>query len=142
MKILSFISILFVFLIFAGSISVAAPDCSSAGKDKDSIECKFGTISPPPVLDNLLQKDSTGAEGISLFLSNLIALFFSLAAVILVFMIIWGAFDWLISEGDKEKIQGAQKKIINAIIGIILFSIAFAILRVFGQFTGFTFFRP
>lgn len=141
MKILQILFIIiFCLIVFALPVFAIDPPCTQA-PDKDTIQCKFGTISPPPVLDKLLQKDSTGAEGISLFLSNLIALFFSLAAVILVLMIIWGAFDWLISEGDKEKIQGAQKKIINAIIGIILFAVAFAIIRVLGQFTGFTFFK-
>lgn len=141
MKILSFISILFVFLIFAGSIS-AALDCSPiTGKDKDSIECKFGTISPPPVIADFLKTDSTGTGALSQFLSNLVVLIFSLATIVLIFMIIWGAFDWLVSEGDKEKLSGAQKKIISAFVGFILLAIAFAILRIFGQFTGFTFFK-
>jgi len=43
--------------------------------------------------------------------------------------------------GDKEKIASARGRIFNAIIGIILFAIAFAIIRVIGQFTGFTFFK-
>lgn len=101
----------------------------------------FGRIRPPAPLASFLQKDSSGTGAISQFLSNLVSLIFALAALVLVFMIIWGAFDWLISEGDKEKIQGAQKKIISAIVGSILLAIAFALLRVFGQFTGFTFFE-
>ncbi|MBI4035687.1 hypothetical protein HY383_01935 [Candidatus Daviesbacteria bacterium] len=101
----------------------------------------FGKIDAPAPLAGLLKNDPTGAGGISLFLSNLIALFFTTAMIVLVLMIIWGAFDWLISEGDKEKISGARKKIINAIIGIVLFAIAFAVIKVLGQFTGFTFFE-
>ena len=55
-------------------------------------------------------------------------------------MIVWGAWDWLISGGDKEKLQGAQKKLINAMVGIILFAIAFAAIKVLAKFTGFQFF--
>lgn len=102
----------------------------------------FGTISPPPAIKNFGATDATGALGISTFLSNLIKLIYSLAAIALLFMLIWGAWDWLTSEGDKEKIQSAQKKIINAIIGIMLFAIAFAVIEVLGQFTGFKFFIP
>lgn len=100
----------------------------------------FGTISPPPELEPFTSRGPAGAGGISLFLSNLVALIFSLAAVVLIFMILWGAFDWITSEGDKEKVARARDKIINAIIGILLFAAAFAIIRVLGQFTGFTFF--
>ncbi len=106
----------------------------------DDIQQKFGTISPPPQLQNLIAKDPTGAGGISTFLSSLIALAYSGAAIVLIFMLLWGAWDWLISEGEKEKLQNAQRKIISALIGIVLFAIAFAAIEVLGQFTGFKFF--
>src|SRR3989344_4625224 len=101
----------------------------------------FGKILPPDPLKKLLEANPTGEKVISMFLSNAVTLIFSLAGVVLVFMIIWGAFDWMISEGEKEKVAAARNKIISAIIGIILFAIAFAIIRILGQFTGFTFFK-
>lgn len=101
----------------------------------------FGKIQPPDALKGFLQKDPTGTGALSQFLSNLVALIFSIAAIVLIFMILWGAFDWMISEGDKEKLAAAQRKIINAIVGIVLFAIAFAIIGVLGRFTGFTFFK-
>lgn len=99
----------------------------------------FGKITPPDALKGLV-KDPTGAKGLSAFLSNLIALFFSIAAIVLVFMLIWGGFDWLTSEGDKEKVASARNKIMNALIGLLLFAVAFAIFQVLGTFTGFKFF--
>lgn len=106
------------------------------------IKDNFGTISPPPAIDKFGGPDlsKTGAVGIGKFLSNLIALIYTLAAIVLIFMLLWGAWDWITSEGDKEKLDSARKKIINALVGIILFAVAFAIIQVFGQFTGFTFF--
>lgn len=104
------------------------------------IQHTFGTISPPPELIPFTSPDPTGAAGISKFLSNLVALIFSLAAVVLIFMLIWGAWDWMTSEGDKEKLSKAQQKIISALIGIVLFAAAFAVIRILGQFTGFKFF--
>lgn len=101
----------------------------------------LGKIEPPPPLAGLLQKDSTGAGAISDFLSRAIVLIFSVASIVLIFMLLWGAFEWMISAGDKEKIAGAQRRIINAIIGIILFAVAFAVIQVLGIFTGFTFFK-
>lgn len=100
----------------------------------------FGTISPPPELKPFTSPDQTGSMGISLFLSNLVVLIYIIAAIVLLFMILWGAFDWMTSEGDKEKIARARDKILNALIGILLFAAAFGIIQILGQFTGFTFF--
>lgn len=97
----------------------------------------FGQINAPQQIQNL----GFGAAGISKFLSNLITLIYSLAAVVLVLIILWGAWDWMTSEGDKEKLENARKKLINAIIGIMLFAVAFAVIQVLGTFTGFTFFE-
>ncbi len=96
----------------------------------------FGEISAPA----FIQKFGFGAWGISKFLSNLVTLIYSLAAVVFLFMMLWGAFEWLTSGGDKEKIAAARNRIINAIIGIILFAIAFAIIQILGIFTGWSFF--
>jgi|SRR3989344_1018916 len=99
----------------------------------------FGKVQPPEALKPLVAEKS-GAAGISLFLNNSITLIYTVAAVVFVFMILWGAFEWLSSGGNKESIDSARKRIVNAIIGIVLFAIAFALLKVIGVFTGFTFF--
>lgn len=101
----------------------------------------FGTITPPSPIAKLSGGDPTGATGISTFLSNLVTLIYIISVIVLLFMLLWGAFDWIVSEGDKEKLSNAQKKIINAFVGIIILAVAFAILQVLGTFTGFTFFE-
>ncbi len=101
----------------------------------------FGTITPPLPIAAFIGADPTGVGGISKFLSNLIALIYSIAAIVIIFMLVWGAFDWITSEGDKEKIASARNKIMSALIGFMLFGITFAIISVLGTFTGFTFFK-
>lgn len=127
-----------VFLILTSSVS--ALDCTKEPDKSTRVECKFGTISPPPQLVPFTSPDPSGAAGISKFLTNLVALIYSLATIVLIFMILWGAFDWMTSGGEKEKLESARNKIISAIIGIMLFAVAFAVIQVLGQFTGFTFF--
>ena len=56
-------------------------------------------------------------------------------------MFLWGSLEWLTSGGDKEAVGRARGRIINALVGIILFGVAYAILRLLGTFTGFTFFQ-
>lgn len=97
----------------------------------------FGKIDAPPALEDL----GFGSIGISSFVNALIRLIYMLAAVIFVFMLLWGAIEWLMSGGDKEKVGSAQKRLTNAIIGIILLGVVFAILDLIGIFTGFTFFN-
>lgn len=104
------------------------------------IEDTFGKISPPPAISTFVNKNQTGSAGLSAFLTNLITLFYGIAALVLILMLLWGAYDWLTSEGEKEKIESAKRKLINAFIGIMLFAVAFAVIQILGQFTGFKFF--
>lgn len=138
MKLLLVAIITAVFLILTSSVS--ALNCTQEPDKSTRVECKFGTISPPPQLVPFTSPDPTGAGGISKFLTNLVGLIYSLAAVVLIFMLLWGAFDWMTSGGEKEKLESARNKIISAIIGIMLFAVAFAVIKVLGQFTGFEFF--
>lgn len=100
----------------------------------------FGTIKPPAELAPFVGKGPTGTEGINLFLTNLVILVYTMSIATTVIMMIWGAWDWITSEGQKEKVAAAQKKIINTVIGMVLLSVSFAILQVLGSFTGFKFF--
>lgn len=100
----------------------------------------FGTIRAPQELIPFITQGGSGAGGISLFLNNLIILIYSIAAIVFLFMFIWGAFEWLTSGGEKEKVANAQKRITHALIGIVLFAVAFAVISAVGIFTGFEFF--
>lgn len=115
-------------------------DCSQYGCQVDDFKGNFGNIQAPAALKGLIDKNPSGAGGLGIFFSNLVALFYVIAAIVLIFMLLWGAFDWITSEGDKEKVASARNKIINALIGIMLFAAAFAVIKVLGQFTGFQFF--
>lgn len=100
----------------------------------------FGKITPPEALKDLIGADPSGTKGVSIFFSRLVSLMYALAGLVLILMLIWGAWDWLTSEGDKEKLHAAQRKLINAVIGIVIFAAAFAIIQVLEAFTGFSFY--
>lgn len=70
------------------------------------------------------------------FISNTISLFFTIGGIGFIIMILWGAVDWILSGGDKEKIAGARKRITTAILGIVILSLAFVIALVLGQILG------
>ena len=64
---------------------------------------------------------------IQLFVVNFIRLGFIAGSVIFLFMIIWGAIEYIIAGGDKEKTGNAQKRITNGLIGMGILLSAFAI---------------
>lgn len=65
-------------------------------------------------------------------ITNAISIVFIIAILLVLFFLIWGAFDWITSGGDKEKVAQARKKIMAALIGLIILALAFVIARVAG----------
>lgn len=61
--------------------------------------------------------------------SQLVVPLFSLAAFVVTWYFLWGAFDWITSEGDKQRVADARNKITQAIIGFIILIFAFFILQ-------------
>lgn len=101
-----------------------------------SVSDVFGQVVPPDPIKNL----GFGAKGLSNVLSKIIQLIYTVAAVLFVFMVIISAVQWILSGGDKEAVGNARKRLTYATIGIVLLAIAFVIIRVIGQITGFEFF--
>lgn len=92
------------------------------------------TITPP--------KDPTtgknvGYGDLGAFISNVVTLVFIFAIILVLAMLIWGAFEWITSGGDKESVGKARNRILNALIGIAVLAVAFALFKVAGQFLGF-----
>lgn len=84
----------------------------------------FGQITPagPAALNN--------ANGLSTLIVTGIRLFFIVAGLTLLFYLLWGAYEWITSGGDKDGIADAQAKIRNAVIGMILTVVALSIFLV------------
>ena len=74
---------------------------------------------------------------IGTILRNVLALFFAVGGIGTVIYFVWGAVDWILSGGDKEKVSSARKKMTHAVIGLILLSLSFVILQLVGEVVGF-----
>lgn len=77
---------------------------------------------------------TTGTTG-TLIASALQIIFIFAGLAVLVF-IVWAAFDWITSGGDKEKVAGARRKITNAIIGLFLLALAYFIAALVSDLVG------
>jgi len=69
----------------------------------------------------------------STVLTNALTIAYVIAAVLVLFFIVLGAFKWITSGGDKDAIASARKTIINALIGLALLALALVIVIAVGK---------
>lgn len=74
-----------------------------------------------------------------IIITNAFTIIFVIAIVLVLAFLIWGAFDWITSGGDKDKVTGARKKILAALIGLVILALAFVIARIAGSILGIDF---
>lgn len=89
-----------------------------------------------PTITTVGGEKKVGFDTLGDFISNALTLSFVFAVLAVLVMMIWGAFEWITSGGDKENVGKARGKIINALIGLAVLAVAFALFKVAGQFVG------
>jgi len=86
----------------------------------------FGTINAPPGMNTI------GADpvvGLGKIISTAISVFLLVAALAMLLYLFLGAFDWINSAGEKEKLVKAQNKMISAVVGMFLIVMAFTVFN-------------
>lgn len=68
------------------------------------------------------------SDSLGEIVSKLVVPIFSIATFIVTWYFLWGAWDWIISEGDKQKVADARNKITQAIAGFLILILVFFIL--------------
>lgn len=109
-------------------LSSALAYLTAAGKAlaRESIQVSPPAIGGKPV----------GFTDLSDFINKAITLIFIVGVIAVLVMLVWGGVEWIISGGDKEAVGKARGRIINALIGLAVLAVAFAIAQVAGQFLG------
>lgn len=85
---------------------------------------------------NITPPGNVGFKTLSNFITNALGLVFVIGAFLVLIMLIVGAYEWIASGGDKEAVGKARNRIINALVGLIVLAVAFALVNLLGQFTG------
>lgn len=77
-------------------------------------------------------QDQLPAEfnSLSSIVNKVVGYLIPIAGIILLFVLIWGGYDYLMSQGNPEKIKSAQAKMTTGIIGFILLVVSFLIVKV------------
>ncbi len=68
-------------------------------------------------------------EDLDVVISNSINLIFVVAALLAFAFLIAGGLRWIISGGDKSKIEGARDQIIAAVVGLLILASSWAIIN-------------
>lgn len=83
-----------------------------------------------------------GAEGVASIqcvvplIANIIRAVVSLGAVALFVMLLVGGFNFLFSGGEQKKLEAARGTVTQAIVGIVIMSVAYLIIKTIELFTG------
>jgi hypothetical protein len=66
-------------------------------------------------------------------LTNALTIIFILGALVVLFMLVIGAVQWITSGGDKEAVGKARSRITHALIGFAILALAAFLVTVVGQ---------
>lgn len=79
----------------------------------------------------------TAAEGgFEAFLGSIFTALMAIAALSVLIFLIWGAFDWINSGGEKGKVESARNKMTGAIMGLVVLACVFVIFAFIQQLLG------
>ena len=67
---------------------------------------------------------------IASIINNVVPFIMALAGIILFFVLMWGGFDYVTSQGAPEKLKTANAKITAGVIGFTLLALSFLITRI------------
>lgn len=59
-----------------------------------------------------------------------------IGALVVLVMLIWGGLEWMTNGGDKAHVENAQKRMTNAVIGLGVLAVSWAIWVIVIQFFG------
>lgn len=82
-----------------------------------------------------IQTDNLGS-GFAPLVGSILSFAMLIAALLVLFYLIWGAFEWITSSGDKGKLEKARQRMMGAVTGIIVLAAVTALFMIIQQFLG------
>lgn len=153
-KLVSILAIVFTLFFSTASVSAIGLGIGCDPTDTNTATSSHGcdqgltcipVQNPTPQLKGLCQQGGVlninapdkGFKSISNAIGNFLTIALAVAIILVLVMLILGAYEWITSGGDKEAVAKARNRIINALIGLVVLAVAFALARLGGQITGF-----
>ncbi len=70
-----------------------------------------------------------GINNISDLVNRLMQFLIPLASIILLLILIWGGYEYMMSQGNAEKVKSAQAKLTTGIIGFVLLLLSYLMVK-------------
>lgn len=67
-------------------------------------------------------------EGLAFYIGQLWKTIVVVGTLAFLLYLVWGGIEWLMSAGDKTKLESARAKITNAIVGLAVLVVSYAII--------------
>ena len=83
-----------------------------------------------------LASGTSGTTVLQIFITNGMTFAFGLAALVLIVMLLIGAYEYITAGGDKEALQKSVKRITQALIGILILFSIYLIVGIIGTLFG------
>lgn len=132
-KFIKFILILFTITLLSSSKSYAAAAFTTDGDP--FIKGAVGDVVPPAQID----KSPNAVNNYILTAVNAVLV---VGLILVLAYLLLGGIKWITAGGDPKAVQAAQGTITNAIIGLILLAVSFAVATLFNTFVGIGSARP
>jgi hypothetical protein len=88
------------------------------------------SINPCPTEGGFTKLCNVGKNGFGPVLGQVLQIVLTIAVVIALAFLIWGGIKWIMSGGDKAKVESARNTIIAAIIGLIVAFLAYFVIQI------------
>ena len=75
---------------------------------------------------NIISK--TPGQGLAFYIGQLWKTIVVVGSLAFLLYLVWGGIEWLMSGGDKTKLESARAKISNAVIGLAILVISYAVI--------------
>ena len=79
---------------------------------------------------------NSGGKVVGGLISGIVSLIFIFGFFLTLAYLLTGGIQWITSQGDKNALESARSKIMNALIGLIIVASAYAIFKLVGNFFG------
>jgi hypothetical protein len=123
-KIVSKIKYFFPALFLLAPFLAYAQSAVSNGLQSSGLQSIFGT------------GGLNGSQSLSDLITRVIDILLTFAAVIAIVFVIIGGYQYLASGGNEESAEKGKKTLINAIIGVVVIVLAYAIINVIVNLVG------
>lgn len=77
-----------------------------------------------------------GINNLADLINRIIQFLIPLAVIILLLVFIWGGYDFILSQGNPEKVKAAQAKFTTGIIGFVLLLLSYIVVKLIALIFG------